>query len=127
MARRLSIGSLPLLVVVGLLASGCTMGSKPPESIGEYDWIVSEGFECYPQRTIALYNLQLAVDPDVPVERRVAALRLVEHIGADYPEVWEQLLMLADNPQTPTPLGIEVRQMLRPTGHAAEELAIWAP
>ena len=35
--------------------------------------------------------------------------------------------MLADNPQLPTPLGNEVRQMLRPTGHEAGELAIWAP
>ena len=112
-----------ILIAMITAAAGCEAFMAPPRTVLQYEFMPASGQLHYPRRVIALYNMQRALDPDASLSERVASLHVVEHVGMEYPEVCDNLRMLANDPETPAKLGLEASRILWPVDQQEHQLA----
>ena len=100
MARARHPSLLSILLAAALLAGGCEVKNvgSPPVSLGQYRRMREGDANSYPPRTVALHNLQRALDAKLGESERIDSLNLLAHLGEQVPEARGQLGAVLTDP-----------------------------
>jgi len=107
-----------IAAAVWLLTCGCQVHpGHPPQSLGELRrWQEGQGKE-FTRRTILLHNAKRVLLEELPADKRVESLRVVEKLGATEDETFAALAMGLSEPSTPQPVRLAVLAYLAKHGY----------
>jgi len=85
---------------------------EPPSTVADLVAQQRTDPNAFPEDTIILHNLQRGLDPDLPPDRRIESLKVLEKLGGVDAAYHKQLASLLTDPRTPPAVGLAALGML---------------